>query len=161
MKDKSIEFKRKLNSEKEWKTSADPWIVEHFEFLGFRRPSDFMKIRFYDFLNLDCVDNNRAEEMLVALSDYLHPRREEYPDYEKRLEEKKYERKWIKEHKNNIADVTIGIVLNDENLSKQGFLDIFDFITQNFYHSTEYDSKRYKYWNISEIPNRKKENSNE
>ena len=161
MKDKSIEFKRKLNSEKEWKTSADPWIIEHFEFLGFRCPRDFMKIRFYDFLNLDCVDNNRAEEMLVALSDFLFPGREEYPDYEKRLEEKKYERKWIKENKNNIADITIGIVLNDENLSKQGFLDIFDIITQSFYHSTEYDSKRYKYCNISEIPNRKKENSNE
>lgn len=152
MKPQITELERKLKSNKEWKSSTDLWIIEHFEFLGFKCPKDFMKVRFYDFFNLDCVDNNRAEEMLIALSDFLYPHREDYFDYYDRLDEKKYIRKWLKEHKSNIDDVRIEEILCDGNLSKEGFRNIFDVITQCFYRSREYDSRNYKYWSLNSIP---------
>ena len=152
MKTKLTDFERKLYSEKEWKSSADPWIIEHFEFLGFKCPRDFMRIRFFDFLNLDCVDNNRAEEMLSALSDFLFPFRDDSYDCKKRFEEKKYIRKWIAEHTPTIDNVRIKDVLFDRNLSKEGFLDIFDCITKCFYNSKEYDKRKYKYSSIHDIP---------
>ena len=156
MKNQITEFERKLRSNKEWRFSTDIWIIEHFEFLGFKCPQDFMRLRFYDYFNLDCVDNNRAEEMLLALSDFLFPDREEDLDYEEHLEEEKYIHSWLKEHKNIIADTRIEDILCDENISKDGFLELFDCITQCFYKSSEYDSRHYKYGNLNAIPKKQR-----
>lgn len=68
---KDCEMNKKLNSETLWTDTIAPWITEHFIFLGFKKPRDFMKVRLYDFFNLDCVDNNRAEEMILSLLHFL------------------------------------------------------------------------------------------
>ena len=58
---KLTKFERKLLDQIEWKTQPENYITTHFVLLGVTCPNDFMKIRVYDFLNLDMVDNNRAE----------------------------------------------------------------------------------------------------
>ena len=152
---KQTEIERRLHSTSEWKKTVDPWVADHFEFLGFQCADDFMNIRLFDFFNLDCVDNNRAEEMILGLDKLLNPsRKNDYDDYIHQLLEKKLIRWWIKDRTGVFEKVTIKDLLDDAGLSVEGLLKLFDRVTRYFYKSDEYDSRRYKYSNIEEIPNR-------
>ena len=35
------EFREKLNSKTMWTETIEPWITDHFIFLGFNKPKDF------------------------------------------------------------------------------------------------------------------------
>ena len=147
-------MKEKLNSETLWKESVDSWVAEHFAFLGFKKAGDFMKVRLYDFFNLDCVDNNRAEEMIVGLLHFLYPDREEYYESYMPLE---VHAKMMINLMPHPSEITIGDLLKEESFSEEEMLLMFDYITQSFYKSDEYDSRHYKYGNIREIKRKKTE----
>lgn len=149
MNEKMLELERKLYSETEWIEETDGYIADHFIFLGFHRPEDFMKIRVYDFLNLDMVDNNRAEEMIVALSDFLYPDRESYSDilYGGTTEPVM---NWLSENP-DLSEVLLRDLICAEELCLEDMLYIFDCISMSFYNSKEYNSRKYRYGHISEI----------
>jgi len=147
-------LEEKLNSKTMWTDVIDPCVTDHFIFLGFDKPADFMEVRLFDLLNLDCVDNNRAEEMILGLSRFLYPERDDYskePDKEE-LEYQMY----IAGVNHNPDEMTIGELLEDEFLSEEGLLGVFDWATQRFYKSDEYDSRHYKYGRLSEIKKNKR-----
>lgn len=147
------DFERKLNSKTIWVDVIDPCVTEHFIFLGFKRPADFMDIRLFDLFNLDCVDNNRAEELVLELSRFLYPDRDEYS--EETLECQMYEAGV----NYNPDELTIGELLEDETLSEEGLLGVFDWVTQHFYHSDEYDSRKYRYENLKAIQSHSRQNN--
>ncbi len=139
----------KLNSKTMWTEAIDPCVTDHFISLGFNRPDDFMNIRLFDLFNLDCVDNNRAEEMVLDLSRFLYPDRDEFSE-EPEQENLKYQM-LVAGTTYNPDEITIGELLEDELLSEEGLLGVFDWVTQRFYKSDEYDSRHYKYSKLSEI----------
>ena len=152
---KQTEIERRLHSTSEWKKTVDPWVADHFEFLGFQCADDFMRIRMYDFFNLDCVDNNRAEEMILGLDKLLNPtRKDKFDDYFDQRFEKRRVLKLIKDINGAFEKVTIKDLLDETDLSVKGILALFDCVTRYFYKSDEYDSRSYKYSSIDEIPNR-------
>ena len=149
MKTQTSELKRRIRSKKEWRASADPWLIEHFLLLGFKRPKDFMRLRLFDFLNLDCVDNNRAEEMIVGLSRFLYPGKEKFGDSSPRR------RAYCRVLLNILphpSDMTIKDLISEMFFTVEEMLEVFDYVTQCFYKSGEYDNRNYKYWNIKDIP---------
>lgn len=149
MNEKMLELERKLYSYTEWLDETDGYIADHFISLGFQCPEDFMKIRVYDFLNLDMVDNNRAEEMIVYLSDFLYPYREQYSDI---LEGGTTEAvmNWLTENP-DLSEVLLRDLICAEALCLEDMLYIFDCISMSFYHSKEYNSRKYRYGHVSEI----------
>lgn len=146
---KLTKFERKLLDQIEWKTQPENYITTHFVLLGFTCPNDFMKIRVYDFLNLDMVDNNRAEEMIVYLSKYLFPDREEYTESYGRTTTKKI-LNWLESH-SDPAKTTLKDLICTESMSMEEMLYVFDFLSQSFYHSDEYNSRKYLYGSIREL----------
>ena len=149
MNEKMMEFNRKLYSDIEWRKEIEACITDHFIHLGFQCPEDFMKIRVYDFLNLDMVDNNRAEEMVVALSKFLIPDREDYSQiYVKGTNEKVLN--WLCGYV-NWGDITLRELICDKNLCIDEMQYIFDCISMSFYHSAEYNSRKYRYNHLSNI----------
>lgn len=149
MNQKSLELERKLNSETEWIEDEDGYIADHFIFLGFHCPEDFMKIRVYDFLNLDMVDNNRAEEMIVYLSDFLYPDREQHSETLV-IGTTESVINWLDENP-DLSEVLLRDLICDEELCLEDMLYLFDCISMSFYHSSEYNSRKYRYSHISEI----------
>ena len=142
-------FEGKLLDQSEWKEQPENYITDHFVLLGFTCPNDFMKLRVYDFLNLDMVDNNRAEEMIVYLSKYLYPDREEYAESYGSTTTKIIFN-WLESH-SDPAKVTLKDLICTESMSMEEMLYIFDFLSQSFYHSGEYNSRKYLYGSIQEL----------
>ena len=149
MENQITELERKLKSNKEWKSSTDSWIIEYFEFLGFKCPNDFMKVRLYDFFNLDCVDNNKAEEMILGLSRFLYPEKEESVESSPR---RNAQCLILVNLLPDPSEITIEDLISETFFTEEEMMQIFDHITQCFYRSDEYDSRNYKYWNLNSIP---------
>ena len=149
MNQKLTELERKLCGKEEWRKETDEYLSDYFVCLGFECPKDFMEIRVYDFLNLDMVDNNRAEEMSVALSVFLFPERERYS---KALNKGTTETilNWLKEHE-DLSKVLLRELICDNNLSLEDMLYVFDCISMSFYHGEEYNGRKYRYSHIDEI----------
>lgn len=143
-----MNLQEKLHSTKNWRREMSPRLVEHFTSLGFNRPKDFTGIRLFDLLNLDLVDFSRAADILSELSDYLFPRRVNYDGC--RAAERKAIQVWMEDH-GDFSTALIGDLLLDDNLSLEAALKIFDQAAKSFYHSSEYNTRRYRYGNICEI----------
>lgn len=147
------EFREKLNSKTMWTETIEPWITDHFIFLGFNKPKDFMKVRLFDLFNLDCVDNNRAEEIILGLSHLL------YPEREKRGEPTPKRYAYYRILSSLMPDptlMTIEDLISEPFFAENEMLAIFDCVTQYFYKSDEYDSRHYKYGSLTEIKNKNK-----
>ncbi len=146
---KEKEMESKLRSRTKWQETTDEAICSLFRGLGFHCPEDFMEVRVYDFLNLDRVDNNRAEEMIVALTELLYPDKEKYSD---RFDSVRIEpvMLWLIEHPNP-STVTLRDLICAEKLSLEEILDAFDAVSMGFYHSPEYNSRKYRYGHRREI----------
>lgn len=52
-------------------------ILHFFTEIGVTKVSQLLTMRIYDFLNLNHIDNNIAEEALLCLYRYFYPEREE------------------------------------------------------------------------------------
>ena len=143
-----MNLKEKLYSTKNWRLEISPRLVEHFSFLGFNCPKDFTGIRLFDLLNLNLVDCSRAAEILTELSEYLFPCRVSY-DGSKAAESRAI-RTWMEDH-GDFSTTLIGDLLLDDSLSLEAALKIFDQAAKSFYHSSEYNTRCYRYGNICEI----------
>ena len=151
MNTKEKELERNLQSRTTWQETTDEAICALFRGLGFHCPEDFMEGRVYDFLNLDRVDNNRAEEMIVALTQLLYPDKKQYPD---RFDAVWTEplMLWLIGHPDP-STVTLRDLICDEKLSLEEMLHAFDAVSMGFYYSPEYNSRKYRYGHRREIGN--------
>lgn len=149
MEKKSKEFESKLFDKEKWKKQIGEDIASHFTLLGIDCPDVFMRIRFYDFLNLNMVDYGCAKRTIVCLFRYLFPTRAKCAAFLNNGMTSSIV-KWLSEY-SEPEKTTISDLLCDERLSEKEMLYVFDCLSQSFYHSEEYNYSHYLFENICEL----------
>ena len=144
----NFELEEKLYSKEKWIEDLYPCVTEKYVEHGFTCPKDFMGIRIFDFLNLVGNDRYVAAELLEELSNYLYPDREQ--EYDTPYSGKTNLEKWMEEH-NDLSVLLIGDIMEDQSLSVDEMFEIYDLTVECFYHSKEFNIRKYKYDHISEI----------
>ena len=125
---------------------ANPFIE-----VGFRQVKDVVDLRVFDLLNISRINNNRAEEMLLCIYHLLQPdRRIDEGIYNDEIDQYFSYREWKKKHQ-PLSGVTVREILTTEDLNEVALLRIFDGVTAAFYKSDEYNSREYRYSNLSEL----------
>ena len=138
-------------SSREWKSVDKDSIYKVFDMLGFKTVADVMQLRVFDLLNLNRINNNRAEEMLLCIYRLLYSNRKlDDGIYNEEIEQYFSYREWKKAHK-KLDQVTVSDILLTEGINKAALLRIFDGVTTAFYKSSEYNSRSYRYNNLHEL----------
>lgn len=136
---------------REWRSVDKDSVYRVFNMLGFKTVSDVMQLRVFDLLNLNSINNNRAEEMLLCIYSLLYPNRKlDDGIYNDEIEQYFSYREWKKTHK-KLDQVTVSDILLTEGINQAALLRIFDGVTSAFYKSDEYNSRSYRYSNLSDI----------
>ena len=105
----------------------------------------------FDLLNISRINNNKAEEMLLCIYHLIQPDRQiDEGIYNNEIDQYFSYRKWKKQHK-PLSSVTVKEILATEDLNECALLRIFDGVTASFYKSDEYNSREYRYSNLSEL----------
>ncbi|MBE6780445.1 MAG: hypothetical protein E7545_05645 [Ruminococcaceae bacterium] len=152
-------FKIKFTSE-EWMKVDEENSSQIFYDLGFRTLDEVLNIRMFDLFNLQDVNNNRAEEFFVTVFKFLYPDKTiDYNIYYDSNKEKTFYIKWKEKHPLDI-DVLVKDVLIQEEFEVGTMLCIYDYVTQAFYRSSEYDNRKYRYMNYSNLKNKNSSTKN-
>ena len=123
----------------EWINVDEENSSQIFYDLGFRTVNEVLNIRVFDLFNLQDVDNNRAEEFLLTVFKYLYP--DKTVDQNIYYNEKEHEplyKKWSEKHP-EFETVKVRDVLIQDGLEVGTMLCVFDYATQEFYKSNEYN----------------------
>lgn len=134
----------------QWK-SDEYKVANPFVDVGFRQVKDVVDLRVFDLLNISRINNNRAEEMLLCIYHLLQPdSRIDEGIYNDEIDQYFSYREWKKKHQ-PLSGVTVREILATEDLNEDALLRIFDGVTAAFYKSDEYNSREYRYSNLSEL----------
>lgn len=148
---------------REWRNVDKDNIYMVFDTLGFKRVSDVMQLRVFDLLNLNRINNNRAEEMLLCIYRLLYPNKKlDDGIYNDEIDQYFSYREWKKSHK-RLDQVTVSDILLTDGINQAALLRIFDGVTTAFYKSSEYNSRSYRYSNLRDLQKQRscgKEGSN-
>ena len=140
----------KFNS-REWSGVDKDNIYVVFDILGFKKVADVMQLRVFDLLNLNRINNNRAEEMLLCIYRFLYANKKlDDGIYNDEIDQYFSYREWKKSHK-QLDQVTVSDILFTEGINQAALLRIFDGVTSAFYKSSEYDSRKYRYNNLHDL----------
>ena len=135
----------------EWRSADKDSIYVVFEMLGFKKVADVMQLRVFDLLNLNRINNNRAEEMLLCIYRFLYPNKKlDDGIYYDEIDQYFSYREWKKTHK-QLDQVTVSDILLTDGINQVALLRIFDGVTSAFYKSSEYNSRKYRYNNLYEL----------
>lgn len=122
-----------------------------------------MQLRVFDLLNLNRINNNRAEEMLLCIYRLLYPNKKlDDGIYNDEIDQYFSYREWKKSHK-RLDQVTVSDILLTDGINQAALLRIFDGVTTAFYKSSEYNSRSYRYSNLQDLQKQRscgKEGSN-
>ena len=147
-------MKKKMSlrfSTPEWRIVDEYEVADAFIDVGFRRVKDVVELRLFDLLNISRINNNRAEEMLLCIYHLLQPdRRVDECIYNDEIDQYFSYREWKKKHQ-PLSRVTVREILTTEDLNEGALLRIFDGVTAAFYKSDEFNSREYRYSNLSEL----------
>ena len=89
--------------------------------------------------------------MLLCIYHLLQPdRRIDEGIYNDEIDQYFSYREWKKKHQ-PLSGVTVREILAAEDLNEDALLRIFDGVTAAFYKSDEYNSREYRYSNLSEL----------
>lgn len=148
---------------REWKSIDKDGVCSVFGMLGFKNVGDVMQLRVFDLLNLNRINNNRAEEMLICIYRLLYPNKKlDDGIYYDEIDQYFSYREWKKSHK-QLDQVTVSDILLTEGINQAALLRIFDGVTTAFYKSSEYNSRSYRYSNLQDLRKQRscgKEDSN-
>ena len=135
----------------EWMKVAEENSSQIFYDLGFRTVNEVLNIRVFDLFNLQDVDNNRAEEFLLTVFKYLYPDKtvDQNIYYNEKEQEPLY-KKWSEKHP-EFETVKVRDVLIHDGLEVGTMLCVFDYATQEFYKSNEYNNRKYRYTSYSAL----------
>lgn len=134
-----------------WRKVDEYKVANPFVDVGFRQVKDVVDLRVFDLLNISRINNNRAEEMLLCIYHLLQPdRRIDEGIYNDEIDQYFSYREWKKKHQ-PLSGVTVREILATEDLNEDALLRIFDGVTAAFYKSDEYNSREYRYSNLSEL----------
>ncbi len=134
----------------DWLSDEDIVISEYLYGMGFKSLDELMPMRIFDFLNLDRMDAIKAEEFIVCIYKYLHPQNEKLDReiYEGYVEQSFDCVGFLREIKP--VNLTIGVLVNAVGVNREAIYDMFDVIKSAFWHSKEYDWRRYRFANKKE-----------
>lgn len=136
---------------RDWRNVDRDNIYVVFDILGFKKVADVMQLRVFDLLNLNRINNNRAEEMLLCIYRLLYSNKKlDDGIYNDEIDQYFSYREWKKSHK-RLDQVTVSDILLTEGINQAALLRIFDGVTTAFYKSSEYDSRKYRYSNLLEL----------
>ena len=125
----------KFNS-REWRSVDKDSIYVVFDMLGFKKVADVMQLRVFELLNLNRINNNRAEEMLLCIYRLLYSNKKlDDGIYNDEIDQYFSYREWKKTHK-NLDQVTVSDILLTEGINQAALLRIFDGVTSAFYTSS-------------------------
>ena len=134
-----------------WRKVDEYKVANPFVDVGFRQVKDVVDLRVFDLLNISRINNNRAEEMLLCIYHLLQPdRRIDEGIYNDEIDQYFSYQEWKKKHQ-PLSRVTVREILATEDLNEDALLRIFDGVTAAFYKSDEYNSREYRYSNLSEL----------
>ena len=134
-----------------WRKVDEYKVANPFVDVGFRQVKDVVDLRVFDLLNISRINNNRAEEMLLCIYHLLQPdSRIDEGIYNDEIDQYFSYREWKKKHQ-PLSGVTVREILATEDLNEDALLRIFDGVTAAFYKSDEYNSREYRYSNLSEL----------
>lgn len=123
----------------EWRSVDKDGIYVVFDMLGFKSVEDVVQLRVFELLNLNRINNNRAEEMLLCIYRLLYPNRKlDDGIFNDEIDQYFSYREWKKSHK-KLDQVTMSDILLTEGINQAALLRIFDGVTAAFYKSSEYD----------------------
>lgn len=135
----------------EWMNIDQMNSSQVFYDLGFRTVNEVLNIRMFDLLNLQDVDNNRAEEFLVTVFKFLYPDKTvDHNIYYSEKEQEPFYKNWNEKHPEFEA-VKVCDVLIQDDLEVGTMLCIFDYVTQAFYSSSKYNNRKYRYMSYSAL----------
>ena len=148
----------------EWRSVDKDGIYVVFDMLGFKSVEDVVQLRVFELLNLNRINNNRAEEMLLCIYRLLYPNRKlDDGIFNDEIDQYFSYREWKKSHK-KLDQVTVSDILLTEGINQAALLRILDGVTAAFYKSSQYDRRRYRYSDLKELlkyrNNEGKENGN-
>ena len=121
-------------------------VFRFFAEIGITHVKQLLSMRIYDYLNLNHIDNNIAEEALICLYRFFYPERLElddmirYHEVDQPLNLSKWKRSII------CKNVTVSDLLTREFVNEDALSRIFYFVSQNFYRSDEYNWREYRYY---------------
>lgn len=121
-------------------------VFRSFAEIGITHVKQLLSMRIYDYLNLNHIDNNIAEEALICLYRFFYPERLElddmirYHEVDQPLNLTKWKRSII------CKNVTVSDLLTREFVNENALSRIFYFVSQNFYRSDEYNWREYRYY---------------
>lgn len=135
----------------EWISVDEMNSSQIFYDLGFKTVNEVINTRMFDLLNLQDVEKYRVEEFLMSVFKFLYPNKTVdnniyYDEVEQRIPYKK----WRKVHP-LFEDVKLRDVIVEEDLEVGTMLCIFDYVTQAFYNSSEYNNRKYRYMSYSAL----------
>ena len=135
----------------EWMKVDEENSSQIFYDLGFRTVNEVLNIRVFDLFNLQDVDNNRAEEFLLTVFKYLYPDKTVNQNiYYNEKEQEPLYKKWSEKHP-KFETVKVRDVLIQDGLEVGTMLCVFDYATQEFYKSNEYNNRKYRYTSYSAL----------
>ncbi len=136
---------------REWKSVDKDNIYIVFDMLGFKKVADVMQLRVFDLLNLNRINNNRAEEMLLCIYRLLYANQKlDDGIYNDEIDQYFSYREWKKEHK-KLDQVTVSDILLTKGINRAALLRIYDGVTSAFYKSDEYNSRKYRYNDLKDL----------
>ena len=84
----------------EWRSVDKDGIYVVFDMLGFKSVEDVVQLRVFELLNLNRINNNRAEEMLLCIYRLLYPNRKlDDGIFNDEIDQYFSYREWKKSHK--------------------------------------------------------------
>ena len=139
-----------------WRNADVYNIAKCFIDIGFQNVHEVMDLRVYDLLNMNRIDNNRAEEMLVCLYKLLNNN----PTVDEGMKTGEIEQpfgfaRWSKVHGTSPRIKVKDIILAEE-MNLKALYRIFDRVTRAFYNSDEYNSRNYRYLDFDDYKKNQK-----
>ena len=123
-----------------------------FSVLGFRTVGDFLRLRVFDFLNINQTDSGVAEEVILDLCRFIRTTEEDEDAFENYfIDDQMRTARWLKAH-GSAEHITVADLVFDSNMTEHAFKNIYNGIANAFYKSAEYDQHEYKYARLCEVP---------
>ena len=95
----------------EWRSVDKDGIYVVFDMLGFKSVEDVVQLRVFELLNLNRINNNRAEEILLCIYRLLYPNRKlDDGIFNDEIDQYFSYREWKKSHK-KLDQVTVSDIL--------------------------------------------------
>lgn len=129
----------------EWLSENDRFVARYFSGLGFGTLNEILNMRVFDLMNMDRIDPIRTEEILTCLYKFLNPNTlvDEAMYYGTMSQPFKYT-PWRQKHR-DLSTVKVKDLVLEDNINLRAIQHFYDAIRKQFFKSSEYSWRSYKF----------------